>query len=62
MTEGGMIDWAEFLEVVKVNCPCNKERVAARVSAHENGAWVRDAAVAHAEKQKVRASQRSNVA
>ena len=48
----GEINWEEFRNVVKGNGPCNKERLAARVSAHENGEWVRDAALAHAEKKK----------
>ena len=47
----GAIDWAEFWAVVKGHGPCNKERIAARVKAHEDGQWVRDAAVAYAEKQ-----------
>jgi len=50
----GAIDWSEFHEVLKGNGPCNKERLAARVQAWENGAWVRDAAVAHARKQAAR--------
>jgi ring-1,2-phenylacetyl-CoA epoxidase subunit PaaA len=50
----GRIDWEEFWNVVKGNGPCNKERLAARVRAHEEGAWVREAALAHAEKQKAR--------
>ena len=33
---------------------CNRERLAARVKAHEDGAWVRDALVAHADKQATR--------
>jgi ring-1,2-phenylacetyl-CoA epoxidase subunit PaaA len=48
----GEINWEEFRNVVKGNGPCNKERLAARVSAHENGEWVRKAATAHAEKKK----------
>jgi ring-1,2-phenylacetyl-CoA epoxidase subunit PaaA len=48
----GAIDWEEFFEVIKGNGPCNKERLAARVKAHEDGAWVREAALAHAEKRK----------
>src|ERR1043165_7430875 len=40
----GAIDWSEFHEVLKGNGPCNKERLAARVQAWEDGAWVRDAA------------------
>jgi ring-1,2-phenylacetyl-CoA epoxidase subunit PaaA len=51
----GEINWDEFWNVVKGNGPCNKERLAARVSAHENGAWVRDAAIAYAEKKKPKA-------
>ncbi len=37
----GEINWDEFWNVVKGNGPCNKERLAARISAHENGEWVR---------------------
>ena len=48
----GKINWDEFWNVVKGNGPCNKERLAARVSAHENGEWVREAALAHAEKKR----------
>ncbi len=48
----GEINWDEFYNVIKGNGPCNKERLAARVSAHENGEWVREAALAYAEKQK----------
>ena len=47
----GEIDWNEFKNVLAGNGPCNKERLAARVSAHENGAWVREAAAAYAEKK-----------
>jgi ring-1,2-phenylacetyl-CoA epoxidase subunit PaaA len=50
----GEINWDEFWEVVKGNGPCNKERLAARVKAHEEGQWVRDAALAFAEKQKIK--------
>ena len=50
----GVINWDEFWEVVKGNGPCNAERVAARKNAKDNGAWVRDAAMAHAEKRKTR--------
>ncbi|MBA4327678.1 MAG: 1,2-phenylacetyl-CoA epoxidase subunit A [Polaromonas sp.] len=51
----GAIDWDEFWEVVNGNGPCNKERLAHRVKAHEDGQWVRDAAQAHAAKQRARA-------
>ncbi len=47
----GAIDWEEFRNVINGNGPCNKERLAARVQAHEDGAWVREAAMAHAEKR-----------
>lgn len=50
----GEIDWEEFNRVVAGYGPCNKERVATRLKAHENGAWVREAAVAHAEKKNKR--------
>lgn len=50
----GEIDWEEFWNVVNGNGPCNKERMAARIKAHEDGAWVREAAAAHAEKRKSR--------
>jgi ring-1,2-phenylacetyl-CoA epoxidase subunit PaaA len=50
----GQIDWSEFQAVLKGNGPCNRERLEARRSAHENGRWVREAAAAHAEKQRGR--------
>ncbi|MDR3716133.1 MAG: 1,2-phenylacetyl-CoA epoxidase subunit A [Puia sp.] len=43
----GPIDWEEFRNVINGNGPCNRERMAARVRAHEEGAWVREAATAH---------------
>jgi len=45
------IDWDEFWRVVKGDGPCNRERLAARRKAHDDGAWVRAAAEAYAEKQ-----------
>jgi len=48
----GEINWDEFWNVIKGNGPCNKERLAARIKAHEDGDWVRKAVVAHAEKKK----------
>jgi ring-1,2-phenylacetyl-CoA epoxidase subunit PaaA len=54
--EIGPIDWDEFWNVVKGNGPCNKERIEARRKAHNDGAWVREAAVAHAAKQRARKS------
>jgi ring-1,2-phenylacetyl-CoA epoxidase subunit PaaA len=47
----GEIDWSEFWSVVNGHGPCNRERLAARVQAHEDGAWVREAALAYAQKQ-----------
>jgi ring-1,2-phenylacetyl-CoA epoxidase subunit PaaA len=50
----GEIDWAEFWRVVGGEGPCNRERLAARNKAWDDGAWVRDAALAHARKQAVK--------
>ena len=50
----GPIDWDEFWRVVGGHGPCNKERLAARVKAWDDGAWVRDAAMAHAAKVRER--------
>ncbi|MDQ2726391.1 MAG: 1,2-phenylacetyl-CoA epoxidase subunit A [Actinomycetota bacterium] len=47
----GAIDWSEFEAVLAGAGPANAERIAARRAAHEEGAWVRDAAVAHARKR-----------
>jgi ring-1,2-phenylacetyl-CoA epoxidase subunit PaaA len=47
----GTIDWSEFWAVVKGDGPCNAERLNTRVKAYENGAWVREAAMAYATKQ-----------
>jgi ring-1,2-phenylacetyl-CoA epoxidase subunit PaaA len=46
----GEIDWNEFKEVLGGNGPCNRQRLEARKKAWEAGAWVREAAIAHAEK------------
>lgn len=50
----GPIDWDEFWRVVGGDGPCNRDRLAARVRAREDGAWVRDAAMAHARKRAAR--------
>jgi ring-1,2-phenylacetyl-CoA epoxidase subunit PaaA len=47
----GAIDWSEFWRVVGGHGPCNTERLAARVDAWDDGAWVRDAALAHARRR-----------
>ncbi len=47
----GPIDWSEFWRVVGGDGPCNRERLNARVKAWDDGAWVREAALAHARKR-----------
>ena len=47
----GAIDWAEFWQVVGGDGPCNQERLATRVKAWDDGAWVRQAALAHARRR-----------
>ena len=47
----GPIDWNEFKQVLAGNGPCNRDRLAARRKAHADGAWVREAAAAYAEKR-----------
>jgi ring-1,2-phenylacetyl-CoA epoxidase subunit PaaA len=54
----GAIDWTEFWRVVGGHGPCNSERLAARVKAWDDGAWVREAALAHARKQAEREAGR----
>ena len=49
--EFSAINWDDFWRVVKGDGPCNRERLAARRKAHDDGAWVREAAAAHAAKQ-----------
>ena len=46
----GPIAWEEFNAVIRGQGPCNHERLAARRQAHEDGAWVREAALAYAAK------------
>lgn len=50
----GEIDWTEFNEILKGNGPCNRERIAARRKAYDDGKWVREAALAYAAKKKER--------
>jgi len=47
----GPIDWDEFKRVISGQGPCNQDRLAARRKAHEKGRWVREAALAHAQKR-----------
>lgn len=55
----GAIDWDEFFQVIKGNGPCNRERLATRKRAYDEGAWVREAALAHAEKKAARDQARA---
>ena len=50
----GAIDWDEFWRVVGGDGPCNRERLAMRVQAWDDGQWVRDAALAYADKQRTK--------
>jgi ring-1,2-phenylacetyl-CoA epoxidase subunit PaaA len=52
--EIGPIDWDEFWRVVNGDGPCNKQRLRAKQEAHDQGAWVREAAMAYAEKRRAR--------
>ncbi len=52
----GPIDWAEFQRVLGGNGPCNRERMSARRQAQTDGEWVREAMLAHAEKERLRAA------
>jgi ring-1,2-phenylacetyl-CoA epoxidase subunit PaaA len=50
----GAIDWNEFWNVVKGNGPCNRQRLKSRQKAEANGEWVKEAAMAYAEKRQKR--------
>lgn len=52
----GEIDWTEFKQVLAGDGPCNAQRVARRRAAHEEGAWVREAAAAYARKHATEAT------
>jgi len=58
----GEIDWDEFWRVVKGHGPMNKDRIAVRQNAWDEGAWVREAAIAHAAKRQARATHNAGVA
>ena len=51
MHDFGEIDWEEFYDVIGGNGPCNADRLATRNKAHDDGAWVREAALAYADKK-----------
>ena len=53
----GEINWDEFMNVIKGNGPMNRSRLKARKAAKDNGAWVREAASAYAEKQAKKRAQ-----
>ena len=52
----GEIDWSEFKRVLAGDGPCNRSRMARRRETEADGAWVRAAALAHAEKRRQRAA------
>ena len=52
----GPIDWEEFRRVLAGAGPCNRDRIVARQKAHDEGRWVREAAVAYEAKQRERAA------
>ena len=52
----GEIDWQEFYQVIAGNGPCNRQRMEKRRAAHDDGAWVREAAQAYAEKRAARSA------
>jgi ring-1,2-phenylacetyl-CoA epoxidase subunit PaaA len=56
----GEINWEEFYEILKGNGPCNYERLEARKKAHAEGAWVREAASAYANKRNYSSNNNAN--
>lgn len=55
----GAIDWSEFYAVLKGNGPCNRERLAARNKAWDDGAWFREGMQANADKKVQRRSPKA---
>ncbi|MDM3872498.1 1,2-phenylacetyl-CoA epoxidase subunit A [Porticoccus sp. W117] len=53
----GELNWDEFFAVIKGNGPCNRQRLAHHKKAHDEGAWVREAARAYEAKKKARAEK-----
>jgi ring-1,2-phenylacetyl-CoA epoxidase subunit PaaA len=60
--EFGEIDWSELKRVIAGDGPCNRQRMKQRQTAHAAGAWVREAAMAHAEKRRARMQAAMQVA
>ncbi|CAN5299299.1 1,2-phenylacetyl-CoA epoxidase subunit A [soil metagenome] len=60
--EFGQIDWEDFKRVVSGDGPCNVERIEHRRTAHEDGAWVREAAIAYADKHAARSKTAATAA
>ncbi|NRA51706.1 MAG: 1,2-phenylacetyl-CoA epoxidase subunit A, partial [Phaeodactylibacter sp.] len=56
----GPINWDEFWQVVNGEGPCNRQRIKARQKAHQEGQWVRDAAIAYAEKRQQRKAAKND--
>ncbi len=52
----GEVNWDEFHQVISGHGPCNRERIEARIKAHEDGKWVREAAAAYANKKRKKAA------
>ena len=50
-------DFDELMRVISGDGPCNRDRMAHRRKAHEDGAWVREAAAAYARKQSAAAEE-----
>ncbi|MBL4646774.1 MAG: 1,2-phenylacetyl-CoA epoxidase subunit A [Rhizobiales bacterium] len=47
-------DWDEFFDVLRGNGPCNRDRLATRNKAWDDGAWVREGLMAHADKKSIK--------
>ncbi len=60
--EHGEIDWSEFKRVIAGDGPCNRQRIKQRREADANGAWVREAALAYADKRRARAEAAARIA
>ena len=58
----GTPDWDELMRVISGDGPCNAERIACRKAAHEDGAWVREAAMAYAEPHRKEQHDRERLA